>query len=217
MKAPILVADSLELGYDEEPSVLSDISFTLYRHDFVGISGPNGAGKTTFVRALLGLLKPRAGKVTYLSATGEEVPRLNVGYMPQQNVLDRTFPIAVSEVVRSGLYGSAQKLGGKKNDELVHQALEQVGLQDFSSRLIGKLSGGQLQRVLLARALVSAPEWLVLDEPTTFVDRSFEDSLNRLLPQLQQHSTIVMVSHNLPQLRALASRIIHVNHALTEE
>ncbi len=214
---PILMAEGLDLGYDDEPSLLKSISFSISPNDFVGISGPNGAGKTTFVRALLGQIPPRAGRITYYSPSGNPIPKLNIGYMPQQNVLDKSFPISVEEVVRSGLYVAKDRLTHKETRSKIEQALRAVALSDYQGRPIGKLSGGQLQRVLLARAIVSSPDLLVLDEPATFVDRVFENALCGLLPVLQRHSAIIMVSHNLPQLRQLATRIVHIDHSLIEE
>ncbi|WP_298630625.1 ABC transporter ATP-binding protein [uncultured Porphyromonas sp.] len=209
---PIIIAENVELGYGEEPSLLSGVNFKLFPNEFVGITGPNGAGKTTFIRALLGLISPRSGSIRYFSKEGRAVKEISIGYMPQQNQLDREFPISVEEVVLSGLFGRKTLRATSEMRALAKEALEAVGMTKFANRAIGHLSGGQLQRVLLARAFVSKPMLLVLDEPSTYVDREFEASMLSLLPSLQKESAIVMVSHNEVHLRALASRVYHIDH-----
>lgn len=209
---PIIIAENVELGYGEEPSLLSGVNFKLFPNEFVGITGPNGAGKTTFIRALLGLISPRSGSIRYFSKEGRAVKEISIGYMPQQNQLDREFPISVEEVVLSGLFGRKTLRATSEMRAHSKEALEAVGMTKFANRAIGHLSGGQLQRVLLARAFVSRPMLLVLDEPSTYVDREFEASMLSLLPSLQKESAIVMVSHNEVHLRALASRVYHIDH-----
>lgn len=209
---PIIIAENVELGYGEEPSLLSGVNFKLFPNEFVGITGPNGAGKTTFIRALLGLISPRSGSIRYFSKEGRAVKEISIDYMPQQNQLDREFPISVEEVVLSGLFGRKTLRATSEMRALAKEALEAVGMTKFANRAIGHLSGGQLQRVLLARAFVSKPMLLVLDEPSTYVDREFEASMLSLLPSLQKESAIVMVSHNEVHLRALASRVYHIDH-----
>ena len=214
---PIIIAENVELGYGEEPSLLSGVNFKLFPNEFVGITGPNGAGKTTFIRALLGLISPRSGSIQYFSKEGRAVKEISIGYMPQQNQLDREFPISVEEVVLSGLFGRKTLRATREMRALAKEALEAVGMTKFANRAIGHLSGGQLQRVLLARAFVSKPMLLVLDEPSTYVDREFEASMLSLLPSLQKESAIVMVSHNEVHLRALASRVYHIDHTFILE
>lgn len=214
---PIIIAENVELGYGEEPSLLSGVNFKLFPNEFVGITGPNGAGKTTFIRALLGLISPRSGSIQYFSKEGRPVKEISIGYMPQQNQLDREFPISVEEVVLSGLFGRKTLRATSEMRALAKEALEAVGMTKFANRAIGHLSGGQLQRVLLARAFVSKPMLLVLDEPSTYVDREFEASMLSLLPSLQKESAIVMVSHNEVHLRALASRVYHIDHTFILE
>lgn len=216
MSHPILIAKGLELGYDDEPSILSQLDFELYPNDFIGLTGPNGAGKTTFVRALLGLITPRSGSIAYYTPEGKQVEQLNIGYMPQQNRLDIAFPIAVEDVVVSGLFRHGMLRPTKEQKEKAHEALRQVGMLEVAKRAIGTLSGGQLQRVLLARAIVSEPVILILDEPTTYVDRTFEETLHQMLPNLQRNTALIMVSHNLEHLKDLSSRLFHIDHSLEE-
>ncbi|MDO5017524.1 MAG: ATP-binding cassette domain-containing protein [Porphyromonas sp.] len=213
MGSPILTATDLELGYDNEPSILSHLNFEIYPQDFIGITGPNGAGKTTFIRSLLGLIRPRSGEIRFFDREGKEVRGIDIGYMPQQNNIDRAFPIDVASVVAGGLFEKGTKQIGTADRQRVTQALESVGMASLRHRAIGTLSGGQLQRVLLARAMVGQPALLILDEPTTYVDRTFEETLQTLLPQLQQHSAIIMVAHNLQQLRQLSTKVYHIDRS----
>ncbi len=144
--------------------------------DFLGIIGPNGGGKTTLIRCMLGLLKPTAGKITYYGADHSQLPALNsqffMGYLPQYNTIDRKFPISVEEVILSGL-SSKKSLISKftaRQHEKVHAVIARMDWKS-GERAIGQLSGGQLQRALLGRAIVSDPSVLILDEPSTYIDK----------------------------------------------
>lgn len=214
---PLLRATDLELGYDDEPSILKGVHFKIYPSDFIGVLGPNGGGKTTLVRALLGFITPRNGAITYYDEEGRETSRINIGYVPQQNKLDKAFPITVSEVVAGGLITPQQIRPQRGDQDKVAAALEQVGLLGCRDRAIGALSGGQLQRVLLARAIVSEPRLLILDEPTTYVDKHFEEELEQLLPRLQLKSALLVVSHDAAQIARLANRIFRIDHSFTQE
>ena len=152
-------------------TVLRDISLTVWKDDFLGIIGPNGGGKTTLLKIILGLLPPVSGTVRFYE-DGQAVPSLRIGYLPQLNNIDKKFPISVREVVASGLalekplfrsYSASQK-------QRVEEVLGKMGLEGLASRAIGELSGGQLQRVLLGRSIVSRPQVLILDEPNSYVD-----------------------------------------------
>ena len=157
---PIIEVHGLSAGYDGR-TVLHDIDLTVYENDFLGIIGPNGGGKTTLIKCILGLLKPTAGKITYNIST--------MGYLPQYNTIDRKFPISVEEVILSGL-SSKKSLISRFTDEQrekVRSTIARMGLEGLESRAIGQLSGGQLQRALLGRAIVSGPSVVILDEPST--------------------------------------------------
>lgn len=213
---PLLIAKDLELGYDDEQSILTDLNFEIYPKDFIGLSGPNGTGKTTLVKAFLGLLPPRKGSITYYDQYGKATDGIDIGYMPQQNILDKAFPISVEEVVVSGLFSKKSLRPTREQLDKATDTLRSVGMLEVAKRPIGALSGGQLQRVLLARAIVSEPTLLILDEPTTYVDQTFEETLHNLLPALHSHTAIVMVSHNLEHLRHLSTRLYHIDRVLTE-
>ena len=201
----LLSASKLTLGYEPGKPIIQDLDLDIEQGAFVAFTGPNGGGKTTLVRALLGLLKPLKGEINY--PLGRKPSQ---GYMPQQNRIDRRFPIAVSEVVESGLMGSAFE----KDRTKVAEALNAVEMTEYASKPIAALSGGQLQRVLLARAIAGKPELLVLDEPDSYVDKAFEEKLYLLLPELNKESTIILVTHDEKALKELPVRLYHIDRGI---
>lgn len=188
---------ALKIGYGDK-TILQNANMTISSGDFIGIIGPNGGGKTTFIRALLGQIEPWGGRVEYASD-------LRIGYLPQTSTIDRQFPINVLEVVCSG--GKA----GAKLREKAMELLQQTGIDHLAKRGISRLSGGELQRVLLCRALINAPQLLVLDEPTTYVDNKFEKEFYQILHQLNQILAIVMVSHDLGMISQHVKSIVCIN------
>lgn len=215
MSTPLLLsAEHLTLGYPNTPGILSDLSFEVYERDFIGVIGPNGGGKTTLVRSLLGLLKPEAGTIRYFGTDGRPTRSLEVGYIPQQNKIDKQFPITVTEVVASGLLTSGCFRLSTGDKSKVSATLERVGMSDYAHAPIGALSGGQLQRVLLGRALVSTPRLLILDEPNTYVDKGFENRLYDILPELNKSTAIMIVSHDIGTLSKMVSRLFCINRNL---
>lgn len=209
MDTPLLTVQDLTLGYDRsQPPILSDLSFSIYPLDFIGVIGPNGGGKTTLMRALLGLLTPRSGRITRPSG------HIEMGYVPQQSKVDSKFPITVRDTIESGLMHAGKLRITKADHELGTKILEQVGMTDYADTEIGALSGGQLQRVLLGRALVSKPDILILDEPNTYVDKGFENRLYQILPEVNKETAIIMVSHDIGTLSRMARRLFCVNRRL---
>ncbi len=200
MNTSLITLRDVAAGYDGR-DVVSGISLDVQRADFVGVTGPNGGGKTTLIKILVGLLTPTRGTV--------ERRTQKIGYLPQQNLFDRKFPITVDEVVLSGLQGRAERLS-KKDLDKVHNLLSITEITDLARRPIGELSGGQMQRVLLCRALIGEPELLVLDEPATFIDRKFEQEMYEILRKLNETMAIVMVSHDSAAIGAIAKRVIEV-------
>lgn len=196
-RKPIVQLSHVSVAYDGKEA-LTDVSLTIYDHDFLGIIGPNGGGKTTLVKVMLGLLRPKAGTVEYFR-DGQPVKEVTLGYLPQYNDIDRRFPISVREVVLSGLSHQKRLIRpfSKAQQAQVEETLRRMELVDLASRPIGTLSGGQLQRVLLARAVVSKPDVVVLDEPNTYIDQRFQEQMYRLLGQINRDCAVVIVSHDI--------------------
>ena len=170
----IIQINDLSAAYDDKV-VLNQVNLTVYERDFLGIIGPNGGGKTTLIKCILGLHQPTHGRIHFYKE-GREVPEINMGYLPQYNSIDRKFPISVYEVVLSGLSKQKSLLSryNAKHHEQAKRIIARMGLEGLEHRAIGELSGGQLQRALLGRALVSNPEVVILDEPNTYIDKRFE-------------------------------------------
>lgn len=190
--------------------ILSDVNFTVDRGDFIAITGPNGGGKTTLLRLILGLLQPSSGKIVHYDSNP-----FRPGYLPQKNSVDAHFPITVREVVESGLLG-IDNISKSERKELIAHALELIQLADLASRPIGRLSGGQLQRALFGRAIVSRPKVLVLDEPLSYIDARFEQRLYEIVSDIAKDATILLVSHQMNEIAAMANRHIIVDGALRE-
>jgi len=190
--------------------VLSDISLAVFPGDFMAITGPNGGGKTTLLRIMLRLLKPTSGNVIY----GVGLKSNAIGYLPQKNMIDSHFPITVHEVVASGLL--AQCLPASQVRDKVGSMLRTVGLTEQANSSIGQLSGGQLQRALLGRAMISEPSLLILDEPLSYIDKRFEHQLYEILASVARTTTIVLVSHEMTAISEMANRHIIVDNGIHE-
>jgi zinc transport system ATP-binding protein len=209
MKAPLVSIKNMDVGYQNQ-LVLSDVSLDVFERDFIGIIGPNGGGKTTLIKAILGLLKPQKGSVEHALDKSE------IGYLPQGNQVDESFPITVREVIASGLERgfSLEFRKAKDRQRKVEETLERVGMKALHSRPVGELSGGEFQRTLLARAIISSPKLLVLDEPDTYVDNRFETELYGLLKALNENMTILLVSHDIGTISPYIKTIACVNRDL---
>lgn len=194
---------------------LDDVSLDVGRGDFVAVTGPNGGGKTTLLRVILRLLKPDSGSVTYYDKSGHSTGLLSIGYLPQKNMIDSRFPITVREVIESGLMGVGHA-DRSVSRQLVDEMIADVGLETHSDAAIGTLSGGQMQRALLGRALISAPELLVLDEPLSYVDKQFEHRIYEILADVRCRSTVILVSHEMSAIAPLANRHIIIDRQLSE-
>jgi zinc transport system ATP-binding protein len=194
---------------------LNDISLTVWKDDFLGIIGPNGGGKTTLLKIILGLMKPASGEVCFFE-NGTPVSTLKIGYLPQINPIDNRFPISVQEVISSGLAGEKPRFRNFSTlqKEQIRQLIVQMRLESFAQRTIGELSGGQLQRVLLARSIVSNPQLLILDEPNTYVDKKFESQFYELLTEVNKKTTIILVSHDIGTLLPMVKNVACVNETL---
>lgn len=186
-------------------NVFKNVSFEINEGDYIGIIGENGAGKSTFIKLLLGELKACSGSLEWYDKDIKEFKSWDkIGYVPQKTIMtNTTFPATVKEVVVANLYKSIGmfRFPNKNHIDKVKIALQMVGMEDFLKRRIGELSGGQMQRVYIARALVNSPKILVLDEPTSGVDKHTVRSLFNTLKHLNKahNITILMITHNLDE------------------
>ena len=193
----------------EKEDVLRDVSFDVFSSEFIGVIGPNGGGKTTALKLMMGFLNPSRGEITVFDRSPKEA-RIEIGYVPQVNIYDKEFPISALEVVLTGCISKARWFGTipKEMKIKARKALEQVGLVDLQSRPFGALSGGQTQKVLIARALISNPKLLLLDEPTANIDVESENAIFKLLSELKKEKTIVIVTHNFEAILKYAERVL---------
>jgi zinc transport system ATP-binding protein len=210
----VLSIESVSAGYGDE-IILKDIDLDIFAHDFIGIIGPNGGGKTTLLKVMMGLLKPVRGKIVF-PGTSLSVSRNLFGYLPQLSKSDNKFPIPAYEVVLSGLVRRDRwiNIPTKQEKETVRDIMEKTGVYHLRNKVIGDLSGGQMQRVFLARAIVSSPRLLVLDEPNTYVDSNFEKDLYELLIEFNKEMAIIVVSHDLGMISSYVKTIACVNRGL---
>ncbi|MBR5000293.1 MAG: metal ABC transporter ATP-binding protein [Rikenellaceae bacterium] len=196
---------NINVFYDQK-QVLESVNLDINRTDFIGVIGPNGGGKTTLMKTILKQV-PFSGEVHY------HISNLRIGYMPQLQDVDKSFPISVKDVVVSGLQSEKGVWGryGKDEYKRAETLLEMAGINNLSNRAIGELSGGEFQRAILCRAVISNPHVLILDEPTNFVDNRFEKELYELLKTLNEQMAIVMVSHDLGTITSYIKTIVCVN------
>ncbi len=200
--------------------ILEKINLEIEAGEMVGIIGPNGAGKTTLLRLLLGLIWQTGGEIKIFGLSPSRLGRKReaIGYMPQRPALDRRFPLSVLDVVFMGLHTPAT-LGRpltRERREKGRRSLEQVGLAALQDRPFGELSGGEQQRVFLARALCREPQLLLLDEPNAGLDLPTQHHFFNLLQQLQkEHNlTVIMVSHDLAAIARYAHRLVCINRTM---
>ena len=193
---------------------LQHVDLEIDSTDFLGVIGPNGGGKTTLVRAILGTV-PYRGTIRYAPELYDGSERL-IGYMPQLTAFDREFPISVEEVVLSGLQGRRgfRSRYTREDRAKVRSLLDETGIGELARRPIGAVSGGQMQRALRCRAIVSDPKLLILDEPTNFVDNRFEHELYRTLQALNRRMAIVVVSHDIGTITSIVREIVCVNRTV---
>ena len=212
--------------------LMEDVNAIIPAGAIVGIIGPNGGGKTTLIKCILGLLKPAAGEILYSDkrfvasdkqrgtaqrpalTTNRSV--LKMGYLPQYNSIDRKFPITVEEVILSGLSSQKSLISRftATHREKARQVIARMGLEGLEKRAIGALSGGQLQRALLGRAIISDPALVVLDEPSTYIDKRFEARLYELLAEINHDCAIILVSHDIGTVLQQVKSIACVNETL---
>ncbi|MGB0756882.1 MAG: metal ABC transporter ATP-binding protein [Patescibacteria group bacterium] len=205
MSAELLNVQNLSVTLQGK-SILNKISFSLKEGDFAAIIGPNGAGKTILIKAILGLI-PYTGDVVYNS---ESIAKslTNIGYVPQRFIFDKNFPITVKELL--------QLRATPQNKERIMKSLQEVEMDHKVNALLGELSGGQLQRVLIAQSLINDPDLLILDEPTTGIDMEGEKDFYEIIKhQHEKHNvTILMISHEINMVHTYANKVICLNKDL---
>jgi zinc transport system ATP-binding protein len=219
---PAIDIRALNFSYASEPT-LSGIDLQVAEGEFLGLVGPNAGGKSTLLKLILGLLQPQSGSIKVLGRAPGAASRL-LGYVPQYPSFPRDFPIPVEQVVELGRLGLVQKDGGwdalrpgrvsGADRDAVRRSLDEVEAGDIAKRQIGSLSGGQLQRVLLARALVSEPRIMILDEPTANIDQRMESEIFDLLKTLNARMTILVVSHDVAFISRYVGRVACIDRTL---
>ncbi|WP_051931765.1 metal ABC transporter ATP-binding protein [Clostridium sp. KNHs214] len=211
----IIEIEDLTVYYDSL-CALDHINLNIKRGDFIGILGPNGGGKSTLLKSILGLIKPSEGSIKILKNSINKTS-CSIGYVPQFSKFDKKFPINVMDVVLSGALNRKKKFFLKyssKDREETMKILKFLKIDEFKDRQIGMLSGGQLQRVLIARALISNPEILLMDEPTASLDASSKAQIYSLLKDLNKDRTILIVSHDLEFISSYVDSVACLNKTL---
>jgi zinc transport system ATP-binding protein len=208
---PIVEIANMAFAYNGEV-VLEDVNLQIHRGDFIAMIGPNGGGKTTLLKLILGLVKPSQGNIRVMGCAPQRAAA-NIGYVPQDVHINRSFPITVMDVVLMGKLDPkkrwARESAANRKDAML--ALERLGMGGQATKKIGELSGGQLQRVFIARALVSRPELLLLDEPTASIDTRGQAEFFEMLKDLNQEVTILVVSHDLLVISRYVKSVACVN------
>lgn len=210
--AILLEMNSLSAAYDSN-IVLRDVTFSVNENDFTGVIGPNGGGKTTLLRVILGLLKPCSGTLSFNSSL---IDSKSIGYLPQISTGDVNYPVTVIDVILSGLmigkriYSRMSVSDRAKADRIIGE----LGLDSMKHSSLNELSGGQLQRVFLGRAIIGDPKLLLLDEPGNFVDSSFENDFYEKLRELNKRMAILMVSHDVGMISSHVKSYACVNRSL---
>ncbi|HEY8364468.1 MAG TPA: metal ABC transporter ATP-binding protein [Haloplasmataceae bacterium] len=188
--------------------ILKDLNLTIQSGDYINIIGPNGAGKTTFIKTILGLIKEYRGEII--------LSKHNIGYLPQKTTTqDKIFPATVKEVVSLGLLGTKKypQIITLSDRKKIDATLEQLKISHLKNRKIGYLSGGEQQRVLLARAIVNNPDILILDEPTSALDPKFKEEFYQILQQINKENkvTILHVTHDISNIENDNNKILYLN------
>jgi zinc transport system ATP-binding protein len=210
--AHLLKMHSLSASYDTN-TVLEDINFTVNENDFIGVIGPNGGGKTTLLKVILGLIRPVSGKITF---NNDLINGNSIGYLPQISTGDANYPVTVTDVILSGMMIRKRIISrmSASDKKRAHVIIDELGLSDMEHSSLAELSGGQLQRVFLGRAIIGNPRLLLLDEPGNFVDSTFESDFYEKLKELNSRMAILMVSHDIGMISSHVKSYACVNRKL---
>ena len=214
MSENIIKVRDLDFSYNRQP-VLRDVDLEVAASDFMAMIGPNGGGKTTLLKLMLGLLSADRGQILIFGKSPKAVSH-RIGYVPQDVHINKDFPVSVFDVVLMGKLkpGRGRARHSKEDRAAARRALEKVEMADYGDRRIGELSGGQLQRVFVARALVTEPDLLLLDEPTASIDTKGQREFYALLKELNETITIIVVSHDLMVVSGYVKSVACVNQRL---
>jgi zinc transport system ATP-binding protein len=212
MSECLLEMFSVSVAYGSN-TALQDADLKVYDNDFIGVIGPNGGGKTTLLKVILGLVKPFKGELVF---NQQLLGRNKIGYLPQMSTGDNNFPVTVKDVVLSGLMMQKGVISGMSSSDKkrASQVIEELGLPGLSDSPLSELSGGQLQRVFLGRAVIGDPRLLLLDEPGNFVDANFENDFYEKLRGLNRRMAIMMVSHDVGTISAHIKSFACINRQL---
>lgn len=216
MKKEIVIAvRDVDFSYDRHNLILEGATFDILENEFAAVIGPNGGGKTTLLKLILGLIVPSRGTIRVFDGR-VAAARRRIGYMPQYPRLDYDFPVTVLDVVLMGRLGQTRVMGPfRRSDiEAAEAALEETSCSDLRNRPFSALSSGQRQRILIARALASNPDLLMLDEPTSNLDPSVQDDIQDLLHNLNQRMTIIVVSHDVAFVSKYVEKVVCVNRTV---
>jgi zinc transport system ATP-binding protein len=203
---------SLSASYGAD-LVLQDVDFRVNENDFIGVIGPNGGGKTTLLKVILGLLKPASGTLTFNNAL---LNGNSIGYLPQISTGDANYPVTVTDIILSGLMIGKGIISRMSSSDRIKAAtvINELGLEQFAKATLNELSGGQMQRVFLGRAIIGEPKLLLLDEPGNFVDSNFEKDFYEKLKDLNKRMAILMVSHDIGTISSHIKSFACVNRNL---
>ena len=201
----LIEVNNICLGY-ESNIVLKDLSFNIDEGDFVCIVGPNGSGKSTLIKGILGLIRPLKGKITF-----NNLKQNMIGYMPQETRVDQTFPASVMEIVMSGTLNSLKGIMySNKEKEVANKTLKLLGIEELKDKSFSSLSGGQRQKVLLARSLCATEKLLILDEPSNNLDSKSKKDLYKIVKEINKKEgiTVLMVTHDLDHNNLVGNKIL---------
>lgn len=212
MSVKALELENITVNLNSTP-ILENINIKVDMNDFLAIIGPNGGGKSTLLKTILGLIKPQNGEIKILGKKKEDALKL-IGYLPQKSYFELNFPINVFDVVLMGRYNGLFKRYSNEDKKAVLNSLKAVNMDKFRDRQISELSGGQMQRVFIARALVREPKLLLLDEPTASVDPKMQESFYELLSSLKHKMTIILITHDVGVASSYVDDIACLNRKL---
>ncbi|MGC9516261.1 MAG: metal ABC transporter ATP-binding protein [Methanomicrobiales archaeon] len=212
MTENVVEISNVSLNYNKAP-ILSNINLSIEKNEFLAIIGPNGGGKSTLLKIILGLISPDTGSVKVLDKKPEDA-RDKIGYLPQHTYFDHKFPMNVFECVLMGRYNGLFNDYSQEDKLAVLKALKTVKMEEYKDRQIGKLSGGQIQRVFIARTIVREPKLLLLDEPMASIDPEMQNEFYKLLARINKDMTIILVTHDVGVVSAYVEKIACLNRKL---